>query len=323
MLALCQYQLDEDASALANIQTAKRLGVQTDGGLPQVLTYHEGMLLLRAGRYERALETLQPLASAGVEDENLELALGMGVLLLHPNEVPAKESPARAVVMRAGRAERHYMAKAFAAARRDYAALVAEAPTRPNVHYAYGRFLLATEDLDSGIQEFLKEIEAHPEHVRARMQVAAARYRVDSAAGLPFAQDVVRLAPDYPFGHYLLGLLYFDTGDIARAIPALEDRGAHAAGRGAVPVRARQRLREGGPRGRGRASARGLHSTQAGPSRRMMRAVTRCGVSTSTRQRVRRSETESCLQLDRRARRGLPALRRSARSGCRPACSSG
>jgi tetratricopeptide (TPR) repeat protein len=222
MLGLCEYQLDADASAMAHIQTARKLGVQTDGDLPNVLTYHEGMLLLRAGRYERALETLRPLVAAGVEDESLDLALGMGVLLMRPKEAPAESQPMRAIVRRAGRAEHHHVAREFEAAKRDYLALVQEAPAFPNVHYAYGRFLLATEDLDSGIEQFLKEIENHPEHVRARMQVAAARYRVDSAAGLPFAREVVALAPHYPFGHYLLGLLYFDTGDIARAIPELE-----------------------------------------------------------------------------------------------------
>ena len=139
-----------------------------------MLTYHEGMLLLRAGRYERALETLQPLVSAGVEDENLELALGMGVLLMRPKDAPPEGSPTRAIVMRAGRAERHHMAKEFAAAKREYAALVQEAPTFPNVHYAYGRFLLATEDLESGIQEFLKEIEEHP---RSRSRPRAGRRR--------------------------------------------------------------------------------------------------------------------------------------------------
>jgi tetratricopeptide (TPR) repeat protein len=222
MLALCEYQLDADASALANIQKAKALGVQTEGDLPNILTYHEGMLLLRAGRYERALETLQPLARAGVEDENLDLAIGMGVLLMRPKEAPPANSPTRAIVKRAGGAERRHMAKEFAAAKREYVALVQEAPAFLNVHYAYGRFLLATEDLESGIQEFLKEIGAHPDHIRARVQVAAARYRLDSAAGIPFARDVVKLAPHYPFGHYLLGLLYFDTGDVTRAIPELE-----------------------------------------------------------------------------------------------------
>lgn len=222
MLALCEYQLGADASALAHIQTAKTLGVQTEGGLPHVLTYHEGMLFLRAGRYERALETLKPLVSVGVEDESLERALGMGVLLMRPNDAPAEGSPARAIVQRAGRAERLHLAKEFTAAKREYAALVRDAPAFPNVHYAYGRFLLATEDPNSGIQEFLTELEAHPDHVRARVQVAAARYRLDSAAGLPFARDVVKLAPEYPFGHYLLGLLYFDLDDIAQAIPELE-----------------------------------------------------------------------------------------------------
>jgi tetratricopeptide (TPR) repeat protein len=222
MLALCEYQLDADASAMANILKAKALGVQTDGGLPNVLTYHEGMLLLRAGRYERALETLQPLVRGGVEDESLELALGMGVLLIRPQDAPPESSPTHAIVKRAGGAERRHMAKEFEAAKREYATLVTEAPTFPNVHYAYGRFLFATEDLERGIQEFVKEIEAHPDHVRARVQVAAARYRLDSPAGLPFAREVVKLAPEYPFGHYLLGLLYFDTGDLAHAIPELE-----------------------------------------------------------------------------------------------------
>jgi tetratricopeptide (TPR) repeat protein len=225
MLALCEYQLDDDASALVNIQTAKSLGVQTDGGLPQVLTYHEGMLLLRAGRYELALDTLKPLVSAGVEDENLDLALGMGALLMRPKDAPPEGSPMRAIVKRAGRAERHHLARQFAAARREFTALVQEAaafPNLPNVHYAYGRILLDAADLESGVQEFLKEIEAHPDHVRAHVQVAAARFRLDSPAGLPFARKVVKLAPNYPFGHFLLGMLYFDTGDLASAIAELE-----------------------------------------------------------------------------------------------------
>jgi predicted Zn-dependent protease len=93
----------------------------------------------------------------------------------------------------------------------------------PNLRYAYGRFLLGAEDLDGAVAQFLAEIENQPGHVRARMLIASARYRIDSAAGIPFAREVVKLQPRYPFGHYLLGLLYFDVGDIARAMPALEE----------------------------------------------------------------------------------------------------
>ena len=222
MLALCEYQVDRDASAMAHIQAAKKLGVQKAGDLPQVLAYHEAMLLLRAGRYERALDVLQPLVAAGVDDESLDFALGLGVLLARPPEAAAERSPAREIVVRAGRAERYFLSKAFDAAKKEYAALVREAPTVPNLRYAYGRFLLATENLEAGIAQFLAEIEDQPGHVRARMLIASARYRVDSPAGIPFAHEVVKLQPRYPFGHYLLGLLYLDVGDIARATPALE-----------------------------------------------------------------------------------------------------
>jgi len=42
------------------------------------------------------------------------------------------------------------------------------------------------------------------------------------AGGIPFVEQAEKLQPKYPFGHYLLGLLYLDTGDTARAIPRLE-----------------------------------------------------------------------------------------------------
>ena len=222
MLALCEYQLGVYGDAMTHIRTARRLGVQADGDLPNVLVFHEGMLLLHARRYERALETLRALVAAGVDDEHLDLALGMGVLLIGPPDVPVEGSPARAVVLRAGRAERFHIAREFDAARREYAALVQEAATFPNVHYAYGRFLLATDAIESAVEQFVKEIEQQPSHVRARVQIAASRYRIDSPAGLPFAREVVRLAPRYPFGHYILGLLLFDTGDTAGAIPEFE-----------------------------------------------------------------------------------------------------
>ena len=222
MLALCEYQVERDASAMEHIQTAKKLGVQKDGELPHVLSYHEAMLLLRGRRYERALEALQPLVAGGVDEENLHIGLGLCVLLMRPQDAPSEGSPGREIVLRAGRAERHHLAKEFDAARVGYSTLVQEFPRFPNIHYAYGRFLLATGDLDRGVAQFLEEITNSPGHVRARMQIAAARFRVDSAAAIPFAAEVVKLEPRYPFGRYLLGLLYFDVGDIGRAIPELE-----------------------------------------------------------------------------------------------------
>src|SRR4029453_2096537 len=116
MLALCEYEVERDASAMEHIQAAKKLGVQKEGELLRVLLYHEGMLLLRAGRYERAIEVLQPLVSAGVDEESLDFSLGLSVLLMRPKDAPPEGSPGREVVLRAGRAERHHLAKEFDAA---------------------------------------------------------------------------------------------------------------------------------------------------------------------------------------------------------------
>jgi predicted Zn-dependent protease len=222
MLALCEYQLNQDDSALAHIRTAKALGVKNDQQLLHVLHYHEGLLLLRKGRYDDATEALRALVDDGVDSDELDTALGLAALLIQAKDAPAPGTPDAQIVSRAGKAERLKLGKQFDDARKGYADLVQEVPTFPNIHYAYGRVLLAAEDSDAAVDQFLQEIRTNPAHVRARVQIAAVRYRVDSPAAIPFAREVVKLQPGYPFGHYLLGLLYLDTQDLSRSIQELE-----------------------------------------------------------------------------------------------------
>ncbi len=72
------------------------------------------------------------------------------------------------------------------------------------------------------VEEFEQEIKNNPHHVFARLQIAASLYKVNSAAGLPFAEQAVKLDPRVPLGHYLLGLLLLDTDQYLKAIPELE-----------------------------------------------------------------------------------------------------
>jgi predicted Zn-dependent protease len=222
MLALCQYQLGLDDKAMQNIQAAKKLGIKKDEQLQHVLQYHEGMLLLRKGRYEDALEALQVLVKQGVHSDDLNAALGMGALLLRPKDEPSEGASGRQVLLRAGRAEAYGILNKYDEGKRTYGDLVQNFPTFPNIHYAYGRFLLGFDELDEGIAQFKQEIKNNPTHIRARMRIAAADYRINSTAGIPYAKEVVKLQPRYPFGHYLLGLLYLDSGDARGSIPELE-----------------------------------------------------------------------------------------------------
>jgi predicted Zn-dependent protease len=45
---------------------------------------------------------------------------------------------------------------------------------------------------------------------------------LDSADGLKYAEEAVKLDPREPFAHYLLGLLNLDTGNFSVAISELE-----------------------------------------------------------------------------------------------------
>lgn len=220
-LGLCQFELGENEAALSNIKRARGMGILNDPQLRRVTLYDEAQLELRKSAFETAMNTLKLLAKEGVHTPEVKLAWGMAMLRIRPEQLPT-EAPDRAIVLRVGEGQELATEKNFEAAKSVYQSVVESEPSFPGVHYAYGRFLLDAHDVEGAVAQFEQEIANHPEDVLARLQIAAARYRTDSAAGLPFAQQAVHLDPALPFGHYLLGLLYLDTGDAAKAIPELE-----------------------------------------------------------------------------------------------------
>jgi tetratricopeptide (TPR) repeat protein len=222
MLGLCEFELGRDDFALRDIEKGKQLGVLNDPQLHRVMLYHEGVLLLRKGAFEGAQQALDLLNQDGVEDKEFVLGLGMSVLRIYPANLPPEGSTAREIVLRAGKAQSLAALKKFDEARVEYSGLADEYPDTANIHYAFGRFLLEIYDIDAAVGEFHHEIQNNPEHVLARLEIAAVRYRLDSADGLKYAEEAVKLAPGLPFAHYLLGLLRLDTGDAADAIPELE-----------------------------------------------------------------------------------------------------
>jgi tetratricopeptide (TPR) repeat protein len=221
-LGLCQYELKDDGHALANLESARKLGIPDDPKLRTVMLYHEGLLLLRRAAFESALDALNRVTREQPQSAELQMALGMAMLRLRPQDLPAEGSPEREVVRQIGHAQELAATKNFEDAKQAYSTVVRENDRFANIHYAYGRFLLDLHDVEAAVAEFQREIENQPEHVMARLQIAAARYRTDSAAGVPYAEEAVKLNPKLPFGHYVLGLLYVDTGEAAKAVPELE-----------------------------------------------------------------------------------------------------
>ena len=222
MLGLCQFELGQDAAALRSIQSGLSLGLVKDQSLRNVVLYHEGILLLRQGKFGNAQDALSLMASYGAEGDQAALALGMAALRLRPQSLPAEGSKEREVVLRAGRAEVLGAQKKFDEGAKVYRELAAEAPEYPSLHYAYGMFLLLEHLTDEAIVEFQQEIKNNPRHVQSYLEIASAQYHVDSAAGAKYAEEAVKLQPALPATHYLLGLLYADTSEYAKAITQLE-----------------------------------------------------------------------------------------------------
>jgi tetratricopeptide (TPR) repeat protein len=222
MLGLCQFELKKDEPALKNLLAAERLGIVKNEQLRKVAVYHLGVLQLRARKYRDAKDTLDHLAQDGIHTKELIAALGLAALLVPPQEAPPEGTDGAAVIDRAGEAEAALASNDFDQARQKYAELVSEFPNYPNLHFAFGRLLLERHETDEAIEQFQLELKRDPANVNSLLEIAAVRYLVDSQDGLPYAQQAVKLAPQMPFAHYLLGLLLLDTGNFQSAIPELE-----------------------------------------------------------------------------------------------------
>jgi tetratricopeptide (TPR) repeat protein len=222
MLGLCQFELGKDEPALRNLLKAEQLGVIKDEQLRNVAVYHMGLLELRARKFGDAKETLDQLAKRQVKTEELIKSLGLAVLLIRPQDAPAEGTPGAIVVRRAGEAEALLAAKNFEQAKQAYTQLTDEFPYYPNLHFAFGRLLLETNETEAAVTQFQLELKRDPQNVNSLLEIAAVRYQVDSQDGLPYAEKALKLAPQLPFAHYLVGVLRLDTGDATGAIPELE-----------------------------------------------------------------------------------------------------
>lgn len=222
MLGLCEFELRNYDMALQHLRRARVSG--GTGGNPElnsVAEYHLAILETRFEEYEMATEMLFAMARAGNESPSLIEALGLSILRMPflPSEMPPDK---REIVLMAGRAAYDMRAHRPADGKKEFEELIARYGETPNVHYAYGTFLLTT-DSDTALSEFNREIQISPNHVPARLQIAFEYIkRSDFAAGLPFATKAVELAPHLFAAHDALGRILLGMGKTDQAIRELE-----------------------------------------------------------------------------------------------------
>jgi predicted Zn-dependent protease len=222
MLGLCQFELGQDDAALESLNEGQRLGVTSEPQLRPVVMYQQGILLQRKGRFEAAEEVLGQLCRQTPYPPDVALAVGAILLRVRDRQLPAAGTVENTVIQQAGNATCLGIQRKYEEGGHAFEALIAAHPKYPNLHIAYGKLLLDANDTDGAVKQFQAEIQNNPNDANARLRIASAKYRIDSPGGLPYAEEAVKLEPDLPLGHYLLGLLLLDTDDFVRATPELE-----------------------------------------------------------------------------------------------------
>jgi tetratricopeptide (TPR) repeat protein len=219
-LGLCEFGLKDYDHALPHLLQSRVLGIGEIPDLGSVARYHAAVLMTRIEQYEQALETLGEFASEG--DDSPRVIEAMGIATLRMPMLPVELPPDRRErILMAGRASYFMATRNTAGAAKAFEALVSRYSDAPNVHYAYGVFLLL-EQPDRALEEFNRELEIQPDHPWSLMQLAYEYLkRGDGAAALPWAKRAVAVAPNAFPARKALGQALLENGDVDGAIAEL------------------------------------------------------------------------------------------------------
>ena len=222
MLGLCEFQTREYDRAVISLQRGRALGFGGNQEIESVVRYHTALLYIRFEQYEIAYDILTEFMRAGNESPKVMEAFGLAILRLPllPSEIPPDK---REEVMVAGPAAFNMAARRMDQARAAFDTLLARYPNEPNVHYAFGVYLLG-QDADAAMKEFKRELEISPSHYPAMVQMAFEYLKRDEYnEALPLAEKAVQLAPKMFPARNVLGRVLLELGQIDRAIKELEE----------------------------------------------------------------------------------------------------
>lgn len=218
---LCEYRLENYDTALSDLLQARAHGISGSRSVTEVARYHTALLATRTEQYEQALGILSDFGLEGNDSPSIIEAMGIATLRLPvlPAELPGGK---RDMVMMAGRARYFMAARLGAAAQNAFEALVARYPETPNVHYAFGVYLLS-EQPEAAVEAFKRELKVYPQNVWATVQIAFALIRTGDFEGAkPWAEQAVEQAPTEFVTRNALGQVRLETGDVEGAVRELE-----------------------------------------------------------------------------------------------------
>jgi tetratricopeptide (TPR) repeat protein len=221
MLGLCQFQTGEYEQAAVALERARSLGVNDNSELASVVRYHTALLYIRYEYFENAFDVLNEFVRFGHESPKIVEAFGLTLLRMPflPKEIPPAQ---REKLLLAGQAGYNMAARRLDQSRAAFDTLLARYPNDPNVHYAFGVYMLP-QDADAALKEFKRELEISPNHYPSMLQMAFEYLKRDQFNdALPLAEKAVQLAPKLYAARNVLGRVLLELGQVDRSIKELE-----------------------------------------------------------------------------------------------------
>jgi tetratricopeptide (TPR) repeat protein len=221
LLGLCEFETGKYDQALDHLRQGLAAGKDLAPEVEAGVRFHYGLLLSRAGSFDRGKRELDRYARGGAHEPMLIAGLGLNALHqpLLPNEVPAERLD---MVVKAGTATRFWILGENDQAEAGFQELVNQYPAAAGVHYLYGTYLSHTRPQEA-MAELRRELELNPANADAGATLALLLVRANDLSGaLPYARKAAADQPADALAEYAYGEVLLAEGDPRPAIARLE-----------------------------------------------------------------------------------------------------
>ncbi len=217
---LSEFETADYSDSLNDLEESVKLGAANDKDHEQVIRYHLGLLLVRAGRYWDALNQYKPLALEHFDDPDFPVAIGLAGMRARslPGDVSAQDRELYTALGKAGEA---LMAGDSESADAQFQVLFARNPTTPNLHYFYA-MLLFPHDWGMAAEQFEKENAISPsDELVSSLLSFTLMYIGSYREAVPVAEHALAAQPGMLVAQLALARSLIETGDEKRGVAML------------------------------------------------------------------------------------------------------
>jgi tetratricopeptide (TPR) repeat protein len=230
VLGLSEFAVHDLDSALLHLERGQQFGISGSPQSLQSARYTFGLLLIRAGEFDRATDVLTSalttLPRSADPDPNPEsrIELALGLALLRQPTLPADTAPQQANLLRtAGKISLLLRSSQYDAAFPLLRQLLQQYPRTPFLHYVYGTALVAVSEFDQAAAEMQAELPLSPASDLPLVRLASIALRQHHPAdAILWAKRALQLSPNSADAHYLYGRAALEQADDPIALRELQ-----------------------------------------------------------------------------------------------------